>query len=132
MFLFPAFKIEFVSLLEAFQLVRLSGIHFAEQPIHNVYPVTEDELNQVVSKLQGKSATGFDRIPEFLVKECIQYIKNPLIFIFNVISYHISINQGIFPDVMKIEIYCPFSKSVIDMTVVITDLYPFYQFSQKL
>jgi len=44
-----------------------------------VYPVTEDELNQVVSKLKGKSATGFDQIPEFLVKECIHYIKRPLI-----------------------------------------------------
>jgi len=58
-----------------------------------VCPVTEDELNQVVSKLQGKSTTGFDQIPEFLVKECIQYIKKALIFIFNV-----SINQGIFAD----------------------------------
>ena len=58
-----------------------------------VYPVTEEELKQVVSKLQGKSATGFDQNPEFLVKECTQYIKKPLIFIFNV-----SINQGIFPD----------------------------------
>ena len=48
-----------------------------------VYPVTENELNQVVSKLQGKSATGFDQIPEFLVKEYIQYIKKRLIFIFN-------------------------------------------------
>ena len=62
-----------------------------------VYPVTEDELNQAVSKLKGKSATGFDQIPEFLIKECIQYMKEPLIFIFNV-----SINKGIFPVVMKI------------------------------
>ena len=62
-----------------------------------VYAVTEDELNQVVSKLQGKSATVFDQIPEFLVKECIQNIKKPLIYIFNV-----SINQGILADLMKI------------------------------
>jgi hypothetical protein len=40
-----------------------------------VYPVTEDELNQAVNKLKGKSATEFDQIPEFLVKEYIQYIK---------------------------------------------------------
>ena len=64
-----------------------------------VYPVTEDELNQAVSKLKGKSATGFAQIPEFLVKECIQYIKKPLIFIFNV-----PINQGIFSDLVKIAI----------------------------
>jgi hypothetical protein len=40
-----------------------------------VYPVTEDELNQAVFKLKGKSATGFAQIPEFLVEDCIQYIK---------------------------------------------------------
>jgi hypothetical protein len=61
-----------------------------------VYPVTEDKLNQVVSKLKGKSATGFDNIPESLVQECIQNIKNPLNFTFNV-----PIKQGIFPDIMK-------------------------------
>jgi hypothetical protein len=47
-----------------------------------VYPVTEDELNQVVSKLKGKSTAGFDQIPEYLVKECIQDIKKPLILYF--------------------------------------------------
>jgi len=28
-----------------------------------VSPVTEDELNKVVNKWNGKSATGFDQIP---------------------------------------------------------------------
>jgi hypothetical protein len=36
-------------------------------------------------------------MPEFLVKEYIQYIKKPLLFIFNV-----SINQGISPGLIKI------------------------------
>jgi hypothetical protein len=27
----------------------------------------KDEFNQVVNKLKGKSATGFDQIPEFIV-----------------------------------------------------------------
>jgi hypothetical protein len=61
-----------------------------------VYPVTEDKLNQVVSKLKRKSTTGFEQITEFLVKEYIQYMKKPLILIFN-----IPINQGIFPDLIK-------------------------------
>jgi hypothetical protein len=38
-----------------------------------VYPIPEDKLYQVVSKLKGKSSTGCDQIPEFLVKECIHY-----------------------------------------------------------
>ena len=57
-----------------------------------VYPATEDELNQVVSKWKGKSSSGFDHIPEFLVQECNWYIKKPFFFIFNV-----AINHGIFP-----------------------------------
>jgi hypothetical protein len=89
-----------------------------------VYPITEHRLNQVVSKLKGKSSTGCDQIPGFLVRECIQYIKK-LIFIF-----HVSVNKGIFPDSMKIAKIRPIKK-VIDMTVVITGLYPFYQFSKK-
>jgi hypothetical protein len=43
-----------------------------------LYPVIEDKLNQIVSKLKGKFATGFDQIPEFLVKECIQYTKKAI------------------------------------------------------
>lgn len=62
-----------------------------------LYPVTEDELNKVVRKLEGKSAPGFDQIPEFLGKEYIQFIKSPLIIIFNV-----SVNQGILPEIMKV------------------------------
>jgi hypothetical protein len=46
--------------LKHYQSVRISGIYNAEQPIHDVYPVTEDELNQVFGKLKGESATGFD------------------------------------------------------------------------
>ena len=72
-----------------------------------VYPVTEDNLNQLVSNLKGKSATGFDQKPECLVKECIHSIKKPLIFIFNV-----SINQGIFPDLIRIAKIRPIFKKV--------------------
>jgi len=72
-----------------------------------VYPVTEDELNQVVSNLKGKSATGFDQIPELLVKEYIHSIKKPLIFTFNV-----SINQGIFPDLIRIAKIRPIFRKV--------------------
>jgi hypothetical protein len=33
-----------------------------------IYPITEHRLNQVVSKLKGKSSTGCYKIPVFLVK----------------------------------------------------------------
>jgi hypothetical protein len=63
-----------------------------------IYRVIEKKLNDVVCKLKGKSSTAFDQILEFLVKECIQYNRKPFMFIFNV-----SINQGTFPELMKIE-----------------------------
>jgi hypothetical protein len=51
----------------------------------------------VVSKLKGKTSAGFDEVPEFLVKECIQNIKKTLSFVFSE-----SINHGSFPNLMKI------------------------------
>jgi hypothetical protein len=66
-----------------------------------LFLVSEKEAVTVVSKLKGKPSAGFDEIPEFLVKECIQSIKNPLSFIFNE-----SINQGSFPSLMKIAKFC--------------------------
>jgi hypothetical protein len=44
-----------------------------------LFPVSE-EVVKVVSKLQGKTSAGFDEIPEFLVKECIQNIKKTIKF----------------------------------------------------
>ena len=41
-----------------------------------LYPVTENEVENVTQSLQGNSSAGFEEIPEFLVKQCIHYIKN--------------------------------------------------------
>jgi hypothetical protein len=61
-----------------------------------VSPVTENEVENIINKLKGKSSARFDEIPEFLVKRCSNYIKEPLTHIFN-----ISLSLGIFPDLMK-------------------------------
>jgi hypothetical protein len=61
-----------------------------------VSPVTEDEVQNVVSKLKGKFSAGYDEIPEKLVKECIQFIKKALTFILN-----ISLYSGTFPNLME-------------------------------
>jgi hypothetical protein len=60
-------------------------------------PVTEEEVLQVTSKLKTKTSAGYDEIPDMIVKQCIQFIKKPLTFIFN-----LSLSSGIFPDQMKI------------------------------
>ena len=47
-----------------------------------VYPVAENEVESVTSSLNGNSSAGFDEIPEFLVKQCVRYLKKPLKSIF--------------------------------------------------
>jgi hypothetical protein len=61
------------------------------------FPATENEIECVTKRLKGKCSAGFDEIPEFLVKQCIQNIKKPLAHIYNA-----SFNSGIFPDRLKI------------------------------
>ncbi|PNF20311.1 hypothetical protein B7P43_G13693 [Cryptotermes secundus] len=60
-------------------------------------PITEIEIERVIKSLRGKPSAGFDEIPEYLAKRCSQYIKKPLVHIFNA-----SLKSGVFPDKMKI------------------------------
>jgi hypothetical protein len=59
-------------------------------------PVTETEVVSLTKSLKGKPAAGFEDIPEYLVKQCIQLIKEPLTYIYNV-----SLNSGVFPNEWK-------------------------------
>jgi hypothetical protein len=54
------------------------------------FPISEEEIVTVVSKLKGKASAGYDEIPDFLVEACL---KKTLNFIFNE-----SINHGVFTD----------------------------------
>jgi hypothetical protein len=61
-----------------------------------LYPVTEYEILQVSKSLKGKLSAGLDEISEYLVKQCIEHIKKPLVHIYNAL-----ISSGIFPDRLK-------------------------------
>jgi hypothetical protein len=54
---------------------------------------TGEDVLQVTSEPKTKITVGFDEIPDMIVKQCIQTIKKPLTFIFN-----LSLNSGIFPN----------------------------------
>jgi hypothetical protein len=41
-----------------------------------IHPVTEYEIERVTNSLKGKLSTGYDEIPEYLVKKCINHVKN--------------------------------------------------------
>jgi len=61
-----------------------------------IAPVTETEVEKIVKGLKSKSAVGFDEIPITLVKQCLRYFIKPLVHVYN-----ISLQTGIFPDMMK-------------------------------
>ena len=50
-----------------------------------------------MNSFKGQSSVGFDEIPAFLVKHCLHYLKTPITHVFN-----ISVNAGIFSDLMNI------------------------------
>jgi len=61
-----------------------------------IYPVTEEEVIDLIKSLKGKPTSGDDDIPENLVKQCMYLIKGPLAHIYN-----LSLNLGVFPDKWK-------------------------------
>ena len=59
--------------------------------------ITENEVTKVAKSLKNKFVTGNDDIPDYIVKQCIDYLKKPLTDI-----YYASLESGIFPDQLKI------------------------------
>ncbi|PNF28301.1 hypothetical protein B7P43_G05448, partial [Cryptotermes secundus] len=69
------------------------------------HPITEYEIVCVTNSLKGKLSAGYDEIPEYLVKKCINYVKRPLAHIFNA-----SLSSGTFPDRLKLAKVIPLHK----------------------
>ena len=92
------------------KIVDLFNVYFCETPVkllksnklnnispsdkHRVYikgcnksifftPITENEVVKVAKSLKNKFATGNDDIPDYIVKQCIEYLKKPLTDIYN-------------------------------------------------
>ena len=75
-------------------------------------PVTDDELLTIVHKCKSKASKGYDGIDMNLVKKIIPFILVPLKHICNS-----SLEQGVFPEDMKIARVIPLFKSGDDQTV---------------
>jgi hypothetical protein len=58
-----------------------------------------------VKDLKGKLTAGFDEITDYVVKQCIQFIKKPLVNIYNA-----PLELGIFPEQLKIAKVKPLHK----------------------
>jgi hypothetical protein len=62
-----------------------------------IFPATETEIEEVIKNFQGKHSAGTDEIPDYVIKKCIEEIKNPLAHLCDA-----SMKCGIFPDRFKI------------------------------
>jgi hypothetical protein len=76
-----------------------SQLHILSQIIYilpHTSPVTENEVENVINTVKGKTSAGFDEIPEFLVKgKFTSYYKN-VTHVFNMF-----VKFGIFPYLIK-------------------------------
>jgi hypothetical protein len=62
-----------------------------------VVPITDNEVERVIKNLQGKFSAGYDKIPQYVVIQCMRLIRGPSTHIYN-----ISFKPGIFPEKFKI------------------------------
>jgi hypothetical protein len=60
-------------------------------------PVTEMEIERIIKSLRGKPSAGIDEVQELIFKKSLQFLKKPLLSIFNA-----SLESGVFPENMKI------------------------------
>lgn len=68
-------------------------------------PVTANDISQAINKLKNSACPDFYGINSKLLKESINIIFEPLIYLFN-----LCINEGNFPDAFKISIVLPLFK----------------------
>ena len=82
--------------------------------------VSEIEVFLLLESLDTNKSFGIDKIHPLLLKTAALQIYCPLTFIFN-----LSINQGIFPDSMKLAKVVPVLNKALILHVVIIDLSQF-------
>lgn len=68
-------------------------------------PTIPDDINKIIISLKNKNSTGYDGITTNIVKDVANIISEPLSYIIN-----LCIEEGIFPDKLKISIVKPVFK----------------------
>ena len=71
-------------------------------PTINIIPITEAEIEGIISSLKPKNSSGYDEITSKIIKSCASFINIPLSYIYN----H-SLHTGIFPDRRKMAVIKP-------------------------
>ena len=85
----------------------INPLSYINTNIHSIYipDISKNEIITVINTLK-KSAPGNDEMPASILKQCIETYIDPLTYLVN-----LSINQGIFPDELKIAKVLPIYKS---------------------
>ena len=68
-------------------------------------PTSEGEICKIISKMEPKTSCGYDGVSNALLKSLVPVIKGPLCTIFNKL-----LNQGVFPNLMKLAKIIPLYK----------------------
>jgi len=61
-----------------------------------IIPVSEAEVKTIIMSLRPKNSTGYDGIPNKILKHCVHSISKPLTFVYNC-----SLITRIFPESCK-------------------------------
>ena len=96
------------TLAKAIPQVRNHPVSFMGDRIEQsifLEPVTEGEINQIIISLND-NAPGYDDISAMLLKVSSMYISQPLTYICN-----LSLQEGVFPDELKVANVIPLYKS---------------------
>lgn len=74
---------------------------------HTIFfaPITETEINEVITNLKNKKSISFDGLTATILKNINENIINQLVYLFNM-----SISQGHFPNILKEAIVIPVYK----------------------
>jgi hypothetical protein len=82
------------------------GLNFSlNANIISITSVTEDDVIKAFKQLKPKLTTGRDKIPAFIVRDCMYVFVGPLTRIFNLM-----LNSGKFPNQWKTSRICPVYK----------------------
>ena len=76
-------------------------------------PTSVLEINKIINKLENKNSYGFDQISNKLIKELCPVILYPLMLVFNK-----SLEEGIFPELMKQANTIPLYKAQKTVTII--------------
>ena len=85
---------------------QASAVHtIPSLPNLNIYHYSEEEVYQALLKLKNKMTSGPDCIPAFILRDCANIFKSPLMLIFNM-----CLNSGVYPSLWKQSSICPIYK----------------------